>query len=105
MRSVSDNGATAPISALTYAFSIGSNQDLLVAGFDAFSSINGEPVFARQTRKAVGKEATRVCPSNINSGSAVVDRTDGHRAQARAFTLLDLPAFARQTSVPRTEAD
>ena len=27
MRSVSDNGATAPISALTYAFSIGSNRD------------------------------------------------------------------------------
>lgn len=26
MRSVSDNGATAPISALTYAFSIGSDQ-------------------------------------------------------------------------------
>ena len=30
MRSVSDNGATAPISALTYAFSIGSNRGVLV---------------------------------------------------------------------------
>ncbi len=32
MRSVSDNGATAPISALTYAFSIGVNLDLFVDG-------------------------------------------------------------------------
>ena len=66
MPCVSDNGATAPISALTYALSIGSNRAPLVAGFDAISSIDTEPVFARQTRKAVGDEATRDCPSNIN---------------------------------------
>ena len=33
MRSVSDNGATAPISALIYAFSIGSNRGDQAAGF------------------------------------------------------------------------
>lgn len=38
MRSVSDIGATAPISALTYTFSIGSNRGLQAAGFGLESS-------------------------------------------------------------------
>ena len=57
MRSVSDNGATAPISALTYAFSIGLDRGHETDDFEA-RIIETPPTAARRTpqrrRKADG---------------------------------------------------
>ena len=47
MPCVSDTGATAPISALTYAFSIGSDQASSAAGFARESSMGAPQISGR----------------------------------------------------------